>query len=158
MDLPEEIAGALEPLFSALPPEHAMFLLVVEDAPPAAVVKQVEEVLKAPALEPEILRAGIWLYVDDLDRNHKICQDIDDTTGSFWHGIMHRREGDFPNSHYWFNKAGNHPAIVRIGDYEPHEYITAVESSGGRDPEELVATQRREWETLFRWCVTEYGG
>ena len=42
--------------------------------------------------------SGVWLLHDYLDESHKISQDIDTTSGSFWHGIMHRREGDFWNS------------------------------------------------------------
>src|SRR4051812_8366636 len=46
--------------------------------------------------------AGIWLLHDYLDESHKISQGIDTTSGSFWHAIMHRREGDFSNAKYWF--------------------------------------------------------
>src|SRR3972149_251074 len=38
--------------------------------------------------------AGAWLLYDYLDNSHTISQSIKTHTGSFWHGIMHRREGD----------------------------------------------------------------
>jgi hypothetical protein len=41
-------------------------------------------------------RAGLLLWNDDLDASHTIAQDIEDVTGSYWHAIMHRREGDTP--------------------------------------------------------------
>jgi hypothetical protein len=41
--------------------------------------------------------AGLWLYHDFLDESHTISQDIDTPTGSYWHGIMHRREPDAGN-------------------------------------------------------------
>ena len=39
--------------------------------------------------------SAIWLHHDFLDESHSISQNIATTTGSFWHGIMHRREGDY---------------------------------------------------------------
>src|SRR5439155_27265178 len=39
--------------------------------------------------------AGLWLWFDYLDESHSLSQDIHTPEGSFWHGIMHRREGDF---------------------------------------------------------------
>ncbi|MBS1214473.1 MAG: hypothetical protein H6R26_3090, partial [Proteobacteria bacterium] len=53
--------------------------------------------------------AGIWLYDDFLDESHRISQNIQTTTGSFWHGIVHRREPDSWNSKYWFERVGSHP-------------------------------------------------
>ena len=38
--------------------------------------------------------AAIWLYHDFLDESHAVSQEIDTAEGSFWHGIMHRREPD----------------------------------------------------------------
>ena len=158
LDLPEDVQAAVEPLFKDLPIDIAMQRLVVDLPASAATVERVEKLFESPALaQRESLKAAIWLYVDDLDRSHKICQGIEDETGSFWHGIMHRREGDFSNSHHWFNQVGNHPVMARIGDYDPHEFVTAVETRHAREPEDLITLQRREWETLFAWCATEYG-
>lgn len=53
------------------------------------------------------VEAGLWLLADDLDACHKICQDIATPLGSAWHAIMHRREGDFSNSLYWWRRAGS---------------------------------------------------
>ncbi len=38
--------------------------------------------------------AGLWLYHDFLDESHAISQEIGTPTGSYWHGLMHRREPD----------------------------------------------------------------
>ena len=53
--------------------------------------------------------AGLWLYHDGLEESNRISQGISTTTGSFWHGIMHRREPDSWNSKYWFDRVGHHP-------------------------------------------------
>src|SRR5947209_3766436 len=67
---------------------------------------------------------GLWLRFDFLDESHKISQEIETPTGSFWHAIMHRREGDFANSKYWWRRVGKHPALV--GD--PLAFVDAVEA------------------------------
>jgi hypothetical protein len=58
--------------------------------------------------------AGIWLWNDFLDEAHKIVQDIDTPESSYWHGIMHRREGDYSNAKYWFRRVGEHPVFAIV--------------------------------------------
>lgn len=67
----------------------------------------------------ECCLAGAWLLFNYLDESHSISQQIHTREGSYWHGIMHRREGDFGNSKYWFRQAGVH---VIFGDL--HEQVT----------------------------------
>jgi hypothetical protein len=55
--------------------------------------------------------AGLYLLYDGLDESHTISQSIETPTGSYWHGIMHRREPDFANAKYWFRRVGNHPVF-----------------------------------------------
>ncbi|MCR2804093.1 hypothetical protein [Paenibacillus soyae] len=58
------------------------------------------------------LMAGLHLRNDSLDASHSYAQEIEhDATGAYWHGLMHRMEGDFYNSKYWFRQAGRHPAM-----------------------------------------------
>lgn len=56
------------------------------------------------------LATALWLLAGELDRSHSISQNDSSSSGSYWHGIMHRREGDFSNAKYWFRRAGKHPA------------------------------------------------
>lgn len=165
----EPVNHLLRPLFEALPLNQAMPTLVGEGNHEH--VDLVEQIITDPdiASRPEIV-AGLWLYVDELNRSHRVSQNIATPTGSYWHGIMHRREGDFSNSHYWFRKVGKHPAMKHIdisggsagagtdvGRYDPHAFIDAVEQAVKEDDAdqkhpELVAMQRHEWVRLFEWC------
>jgi hypothetical protein len=61
------------------------------------------------------LKAGLHLRNDSLDRSHSYSQEIeDDATGCYWHGIMHRMEGDYWNANYWFQSAGKHPVKATL--------------------------------------------
>lgn len=167
--LPEPLEHALRPVFDALPLDRAMPALVVAKPPDAGLGKVVADAVAkaAVAAHPDLV-AGLWLYVDDLDASHEVSQNIASATGSFWHGIMHRREGDFSNSHYWFRKVGRHPAMSRIdlagggagagtgvAQYDAHAFIDRVEAAHRQPhpPADLVALQRHEWLALFEWCA-----
>ena len=58
--------------------------------------------------------AGLWLWHDWLDESHQISQSLHASTGSFWHAIMHRREGDFSNSKYWYAHCDGHPVLQQM--------------------------------------------
>lgn len=154
MHLPNTIARAIAPLLTALPPDQAMGRLVPAEGASPELLAVAQSVLRDPAVAGDpTLAAGLWLYVDELDRSHRISQGIATQTGSFWHGIMHRREGDFGNSHYWFNRVGDHPAMRNIPDYDSHAFIDEAARRGDGDPADLVAMQRAEWVALFEWCA-----
>ncbi len=61
--------------------------------------------------------SGLWLLAGELDRSHDISQILDSPTGSYWHGIMHRREGDFSNANYWMRRAAGHPVMAELANY-----------------------------------------
>jgi hypothetical protein len=58
----------------------------------------------------DLILAGLWLLEGDLDASHELSQKWETPTGSYWHAIMHRREGDFGNSKYWYRRIKKHPA------------------------------------------------
>jgi hypothetical protein len=108
--------------------------------------------------------AGLWLYHDFLDESHTISQDIETTTGSFWHGIMHRREPDASNAGYWFRRVGEHPVFNELaseaqrlgtGQWNPFDFIDLCEKHRGTDSKQemlLRQIQHMEWQLLFAYC------
>ncbi len=66
------------------------------------------QTLKNSSLENTV-KIGLLIWNDALDEAHRILQDINTKTGDYWHAIVHRREPDYENSKYWFNRVGNHP-------------------------------------------------
>lgn len=168
--LTEPVEHLLRPLFDKLTINQAMPALVIEGAPDPDLQQTVRELIhENPIAEHPELVAALWLYVDDLEASHRISQNIDSPTGSFWHAIMHRREGDFDNARHWYRKVAVHPAHSRIssagggagsgtslGPYDANDFVARVERAykrGDNDQPELLAIQRREWRTLFEWCL-----
>ena len=150
MDLPGDVASAVSPLFEVLPMEGAMRRLVPTSGLGGEVLAVARDVINDSALAgQDALQAGLWLYVDELDRSHEISQGMHNATGSYWHAIMHRREGDFSNSKYWYRNAGSHPAMA---GFDPYAFVDRVARVDG-DPEELVTQQQHEWQALFEWCA-----
>ena len=111
-------------------------------------------------------RSGLLLRLNDLDGSHEISQQIHSPTGSFWHGIMHRREGDFGNSKYWFRRVGQHDIFAglagaaqaidaELAAWDPFAFVDFVESVESRDDEDRELAekiQQREWTLLFDSC------
>jgi hypothetical protein len=117
--------------------------------------------------------AGLWLWHDFLDESHSISQDLSGIDGSCWHAIMHRREGDFWNSKYWYRRVGDHPIFAKLADavrplsddapaaarflgdhrsWDPFAFVDLCERAT-KDGGELESLCRRiqkiEWELLF---------
>ncbi len=123
--------------------------------------------------------AGLWLWHDWLEESHRLAQAVTTPTGSFWHAIMHRREGDFGNSRYWYARCAGHPvmqAMIQhaapilhpmpadnillrlIGrEWNPSAFVDLVETVHDQpnDPRHAAAVslQQVEWRLLFDFCT-----
>ena len=124
-------------------------------------------------------KSGLWLYNNFLDESHTLSQRIGTPTGSYWHAIMHRREPDYPNGRYWFDRVGDHDIypilkreakkfalavkelpneasyLVSLLVWDPFAFVDLCESSNlGRAPAGDLCRriQQREWELLFDYC------
>ena len=83
-----------------------------------ATAKRIRELLKFRSeLSGTLTEAALWLLAGELDRSHAVSQEAHSAEGSFWHGIMHRREGDFWNSKYWFRRVGKHPVFEQLAGH-----------------------------------------
>jgi hypothetical protein len=149
--LPKEVREACKPLFDVLPLDKAMPDLVPESHLMEASTVAADVVQQQPVAGSDGLRALIWLYVDELEKSHLLSQNMSTKTGSYLHGIMHRREGDFSNAKYWFRNAGEHPAAP----FDPQEFVDEVGRLHRDNPDSLVEKQRIEWEALFKHIANE---
>ena len=145
-----------------------------------------QELLGHPVTRPDAARAmlsGLWLWHDWLDASHGISQSLHTPSGSFWHAIVHRREGDFWNSKYWYARCRNHPALAETGARAEPVLATLADADlagrltrGGWDPDAFVdwvetlhrrpdpaaealavKLQRVEWRALFDACARSGG-
>ena len=78
----------------------------------------------APGAPVALVRAGLFYYHNAMDDSHKQAAKSAGDLGSYWHGMVHRREGDFENARYWMRRAGEQPVFpemqARASDGSPH--------------------------------------
>ncbi|HEV8378322.1 MAG TPA: hypothetical protein VGP99_05695 [Tepidisphaeraceae bacterium] len=141
----------------------------------SATPKQMLSGLMRSEDDAHAMLAGLWLWHDWLDDSHRISQSLNSATGSFWHAIMHRREGDFSNSQYWYARCQNHPVLQQManqvgqilhslpadktllrlmsGGWNPNAFVDFVQSveQDERNPKHAAAIslQQLEWRLLF---------
>ncbi|UZJ54497.1 hypothetical protein CBS101457_003817 [Exobasidium rhododendri] len=94
----------------------------VQDLPPLRPTKPFDASLTSP-IDSYVqtihgnkasVRAALHLLNDDVDRAHKIAQDDEgEMTSDLIHAILHRREGDYWNSKWWYRQI-NHPLISEV--------------------------------------------
>jgi len=128
--------------------------------------------------------SGVWLLHNFLDASHRISQSIDTPTGSYWHGIMHRREPDYSNAKYWFNRVGDHDIFPQLREsagriiegaggpdalnqlldsnpWDPFTFVDLCEQAAAAEnslADFCRRIQQREWEILFDFCFRRATG
>jgi len=121
-----------------------------------------------------LVRGGLLYAVDAIHEAHTIFQDAKGDLGAYWHGMMHRREGDFENARYWYRRAGALPCFAAL-HRAAGEFSADMARQPGWDPylltgecerarfgaEENVAQlaklQRAEFEGVFDYTWRQCG-
>lgn len=148
MELPESVRELCPELFTSYPFEVSMPDLVVKRGDFKRAQAVGEAVCQMAVAKNPLLAAGLWLYADDLEACHSIAQNLGSASGSWWHAAMHRREGDFWNSKYWYRQARSHELIGSLG-FDVMDLVDMAEAGS----EKAVELQRVEWAMLMDWSV-----
>ena len=114
---------------------------------------------------PPLVRGALFYALDALEDGHRLFQDAPGDLGSYWHGMMHRREADFDNARYWFRRAGRmaffpavHGAVkqasglfARQPTWDPYLFTGECEQAkyGAETEAELAKVQQGEFEAVF---------
>ena len=132
-----------------LPTEPSSYELVIRirEASDAALLGDAQALPGAPL---PLLRGGLFYFHNALEDSHKEVAKLEDSASSYWHGMVHRRQGDFDNARYWMRRSGDHPTFAemqsRASDASPH-----MARQAGWDPFLFVHLCEQ-----FRYGETEY--
>jgi hypothetical protein len=123
------------------------------------------EISRANGPQASCARGLLLLAAGDLDRAHRMVQEISTTNAAYIHGVIHRIDDDFNNARYWFRGAGMHPAgpemyrraavcsptVARCSIWDPIQVTDMVETSRTAGvTDELRAILTIEFEELLR--------
>ncbi len=77
--------------------------------------EEFRQTLSSPEPPGNISRYLLALWYDgkgNWETSHNVIQKINDTTASWIHAYLHRKEGDVGNADYWYHRANRkRPAI-----------------------------------------------
>ena len=139
-------------------PELAALLLARDPLPPLVPTQVYDEALTeeiAATTGPATLKAGLYLLNDDLPRAHALAQSVEgNPLGSYWHALVHRREGDYDNARYWFGLVGPEPILTQIYGHEPgaaHDFVERCRAAGRGSDAELEQFQHDEMAQLLAY-------
>jgi hypothetical protein len=100
------------------------------------------------------VKSGLCLWNDALSDSHHLSQNILNHTGSYWHGIMHRREPDYPNAKYWFRNVADHPIYPVVRS----QALTLLDAEAGALPyarmrlDQMEKSERWDPFAFVDWC------
>lgn len=98
----------------------------------------------------EAIKSGLLLWNDALDASHTISQGLGNQTGSYWHGMMHRREPDYSNAKYWFGRVGTHPIFPALRE----RAISLLKETP--NPSDTLARIAQAIETQVHWDAYQF--
>ena len=102
----------------------------------------------------DAIKSGLLLWNDALDASHTISQGLANATGSYWHGIMHRREPDYSNAKYWFGRVGTHAIFPEIRERALALYNETAEPSDALASIGQAIADNAAWDAaqFIDWC------
>ena len=102
----------------------------------------------------DAIKSGLLLWNDALDASHTISQGLANATGSYWHGIMHRREPDYSNAKYWFGRVGAHAIFPEIRERALALYNETSEPSDALASIGKAIADNAAWDAaqFIDWC------
>ena len=130
-----------------------------------------------PSSRAQAIKSLLLLWHDHLDASHGISQSLHDETGSYIHGLMHRREPDYFNAKYWFRRVPKHPAfekfsselkeklgsapeaelLIEGGQWNPFVFVDLCEKAERGHDKHFIQTfkkvQQLEFHALVQWLV-----
>jgi hypothetical protein len=122
-----------------------------------------QAIIRAPAFA--LVRGALLYALDAIHEAHVYFQEGTGDLAAYWHGTMHRREGDFDNARYWFRRAGTQPFfgvahsaaaahsadMARQSSWDPYLFTGQCEQAkfGAENTAELLALQRVEFDAAF---------
>lgn len=104
------------------------------------------------------VKAAFHLLNDDIQRCHNIAQKREgNPTFDYMHAVLHRRERDFWNSKWWFNRIA-HPLLKECyGDQLPQTFVDDVERAEKNKDQakisDLEQTQMVEMVKLAQYSI-----
>ena len=119
------------------------------------------------------MRAGLFYFHNALDDATSRRKRYEGDLAAYWHGMVHRREGDFDNARYWMRRAGEQPGfqemqsrasdggaphMARQSNWDPFLFITplrAVQLRRKRSTKKRSATCKGGVRGDVRLCVAQ---
>ena len=128
-----------------------------------------------------LVRVGAFWLFGFLDEAHYLAQQESSPEGAYWHALIHRSEGDFRNSLYWFNRVGAHPlykilqvqakqvtkgprsaaqwrGLLECGEWSPRQFVALCErtmKSGSGPLEILQQVAQLEYNLLMEFILSK---
>ncbi len=138
-------------------------LLLARDPLPPLVPTQVFDAALTSEIEataaPDLVKAGLHLLNDDLAASHALAQAHQgEALADYWHAVIHRREGDYGNSRYWFGRVGNAPILAEVYGPDPGAraaFVGRCRAAGRRRDADLERFQRDEIAHLLAYAQSQ---
>lgn len=134
--------------------------LLARDPLPPLVPVSVYDPALTPAINtlnaPALVTIGLHVLNDDLGSAHPLSQALEgDPLADYWHAIIHRREGDYNNSRYWFNRVGSLPLLTEMYGPDPAApgtFVARCRTAGRKGDADLQEFQRTELARLLDYA------